>query len=111
LDGAFAHWGIGALDIGALGHWGIGALGHWGIGALGHWAIGALGHWGIGHWAWGGHGALVVGAPALAKPWVGTAGKPPSVTTHTMAASIHVTSVAILERMLVSDRKASLLMT
>jgi len=28
-----------------------------------------------------------------------------------MAASIHVTSVAILERMFVSDRKASLLMT
>ena len=47
-------------------------------------------------------GAMAIGAPALAKPWVGTAGKPPSVTTHTMAASIHVTSVAMLERMLVS---------
>ena len=56
-------------------------------------------------------GAMAIGAPALAKPWVGTAGKPPSVTTHTMAASIHVTSVAMLERMLVSDRKASLLIT
>ena len=54
LDGAFAHWGIGALDIGALGHRGIGALGHWGIGPLGHWAIGALGHWALGMgWAWG----------------------------------------------------------